>query len=56
MDTKKEKSSPSRCLNPPPDEIDIETGKMMWVIKEEYKIWASSYEEALNILSLIENE
>lgn len=41
-------------LDPPPAEIDITTGKKCWVIKD-YKIWADSYEQALSLLSLIEN-
>ena len=41
-------------LDPPPDELDIENGKSMWVI-DGYKIWAQSYQEALSLLPLIEN-
>lgn len=41
-------------LNPPPDKIDIESGKCMWVIKE-YKIWAETYKQALELLPLIES-
>jgi hypothetical protein len=41
-------------LSPPPDDINPKTGEMFWFIKD-YKICAKSYEEALEILSLIEN-
>lgn len=41
-------------LPPPPDMIDINTNKCMWIIND-YKIWASSYEEALSLLPLIES-
>lgn len=41
-------------LNPPPDEINVKTGDKFWFIKD-YKIRANTYEEALEILSLIEN-
>lgn len=41
-------------LDPAPDEIDINTGKSMWIIKD-YRIWADNYEQALEILPLIEN-
>jgi hypothetical protein len=41
-------------MSPPPDEIDINTGKSMWTIKD-YRIWADTYEQALEILPLIEN-
>lgn len=41
-------------LDPPPDKIDLQTGKSMWVIKD-YKIWATSYKEALELLPMIEN-
>lgn len=41
-------------LSPAPDEIDIHTGKSMWIIKD-YRIWADSYEDALELLPLIEN-
>ena len=41
-------------LNPPPDQINTESGKSMWVIKG-YKIWAQSYAEALQLLPMIEN-
>lgn len=43
----------NNTLNPPPDQIDLETGKMMWIIKD-YKIWADSYEQALQLLNVIE--
>jgi len=41
-------------MAPPPDEINIETGKSMWIIKD-YKIWADSYEQALSLLPMIES-
>jgi hypothetical protein len=41
-------------LTPPPDEINIQDGKMMWVING-YRIWARSYQEALELLPLIES-
>ena len=41
-------------MSPPPDEINLETGKSMWIIKD-YKIWADSYEQALKLLPMIES-
>ncbi len=41
-------------LDPAPNEIDTETGKSMWIIKG-YRIWDSSYQDALKHLELIEN-
>ena len=41
-------------MSPPPDEINTTTGKSMWIIKD-YKIWADSYEQALNLLPMIES-
>lgn len=41
-------------LHPPPDEIDTESGKSMWIIKE-YRIWAHTYKEALEMLPQIES-
>ncbi len=41
-------------MPPPPDEINIETGKSMWIIKD-YKIWADSYQQALTLLPMIES-
>ncbi len=41
-------------LSPAPDKINVETGKSMWIIKD-YRIWADSYEDALELLPLIEN-
>lgn len=41
-------------LDPAPDEIDTVSGKSMWIIKD-YKIWATSYQEALKHLDIIEN-
>ena len=44
----------SNQLDPAPDEIDTVSGKSMWIIKD-YKIWATSYQEALKHLDIIEN-
>jgi hypothetical protein len=44
----------SNQLHPPPNEINLETGKCMWVIKD-YKIWAHTYQQALELLPLIES-
>jgi len=44
----------SNQLTPPPDEIDIHSGKCMWVI-EDYKIWAHTYAQALELLPMIKN-
>ena len=41
-------------LDPAPDEINTDTGKSMWIIKD-YRIWADSYKQALELLPLIEN-
>lgn len=41
-------------LAPPPNEINTDTGKMMWII-DGYKIWARSYQEALQLLPLIQS-
>jgi hypothetical protein len=41
-------------LDPAPDEINLDTGKSMWIIKD-YRIWADSYKQALETLPLIEN-
>lgn len=40
-------------LDPAPDKVDPQTGKKMWEING-YRIWARSYQEALEILPLIE--
>lgn len=40
-------------MSPPPDKT-TETGKSMWIIKD-YKIWANSYQEALQLLPMIES-
>lgn len=40
-------------LDPAPDEINTDTGKSMWIIKD-YRIWADSYKQALELLPLIE--
>ena len=41
-------------MDPAPDKIDTVTGKSMWIIKG-YKIWDSSYQDALKHLDFIEN-
>lgn len=41
-------------MDPAPDEIDPVTGKQMWIIKG-YRIWDSSYQDALKHLELIES-
>jgi hypothetical protein len=41
-------------LSPPPDQIDLDNGKSMWII-EEYRIWARSYKEALELLPMIKS-
>lgn len=46
--------NPDFTLSPPPDQIDLDSGKQMWVING-YKIWARSYKEALELLPMIEN-
>jgi hypothetical protein len=44
----------SNQLDPAPDEVDLDAGKSMWIIKD-YKIWAHSYKEALEMLPMIES-
>lgn len=39
-------------LPPPPDEIDLETGKSMWHINEIH-VWANTYENALRMYNEI---
>ena len=41
-------------MDPAPDQIDPVTGKCMWIIKG-YRIWDSSYQDAVKHLELIEN-
>ncbi len=41
-------------LEPPPDQVNLKNGKSMWIING-YRIWASSYKEALELLPLIES-
>lgn len=41
-------------MTPPPDEVNLENGKSMWIING-YKIWARTYQEALQLLPLIES-
>mgnify|MGYP003341913014 FL=1 len=40
-------------LDPPAEEIDLNTGKGMWTVKG-YKIWADNYLEACKLLHVIE--
>lgn len=42
----------SNKLNPPPDEIDLESGKSMWCINE-IRIWADTYSTALRMYNEI---
>lgn len=42
------------AMSPPPLEIDMVSGKSMWLIKD-YKIWANTYEEAVKHLDVIES-
>jgi hypothetical protein len=41
-------------LDPAPDEINLDTGKSMWIIKD-YRIWADSYQQAVELLPMIES-
>lgn len=41
-------------MHPPPDQLDTENGKSMWVING-YKIWADNYQQALELLTIIES-
>jgi len=41
-------------LHPPPDLIDLELGKSMWIV-EDYKIWAETYEQAVRLLPMIKS-
>ena len=41
-------------MTPPPNQLDLESGKSMWVING-YKIWADSYQQALELLPMIES-
>ncbi len=41
-------------LDPAPDKVNPQTGKKMWEING-YRIWADTYQQALEILPLIEN-
>jgi hypothetical protein len=47
-------NAPPNQLEPPPDMINTETGKSMWIIKD-YRIWAETYKQALELLPLIES-
>lgn len=38
---------------PPPEEIDLKSGKGMWTVNG-YRIWASDYLEACKLLEVIE--
>lgn len=47
-------------LEPPPDELNTESGLCMWKIKSikdncEYRIWARTYKEAVEMLPMIES-
>ena len=39
-------------LDPAPDQINIETGKSMWIL-DGYRVWATNYQEALVSLARI---
>lgn len=41
-------------LHPPPDLIDLDSGKSMWIV-EDYKIWAETYEQAVRLLPMIKS-
>lgn len=41
-------------MTPPPNQLNLESGKSMWVING-YKIWADSYQQALELLPMIES-
>ncbi len=41
-------------LEPPPEQINADTGKKMWII-DGYRIWANSYKEALELLPMIQS-
>jgi hypothetical protein len=45
-------SNESIYLDPPPNEINLETGLCMWEINES-RVWARTYKDALTIFSLI---
>jgi len=40
-------------LDPPPCEIDMFTGKMMWEF-DGIRVWADNYQQALQLLTIIE--
>ena len=47
-------------LEPPPDELNTDSGLCMWKIKSikddcEYRIWAHSFKEAVEMLPQIES-
>ena len=44
----------SNQLNPPPIEIDLESGKCMWLINE-IRVWADNYTNALKMYNEIVN-
>jgi hypothetical protein len=50
----KNKEVTDNIMPPPPDEINTQTGKSMWIIND-YKIWADSYDQALQLLPMIES-
>jgi len=41
-------------LNPAPEQINPDNGLKMWTI-DGYRIWAKSYDEALQLLPLIQS-
>ncbi len=41
-------------LHPPPVEIDIKTGKSMWLVND-IRVWADTYENALRMYNEIIN-
>ena len=41
-------------LDPAPDAVNAENGKKMWVLNG-YRIWADTYQQALELLPLIES-
>lgn len=44
----------NNMLEPPPNEIDLQSGRSMWIINGS-QIWAESYERALELLPYIES-
>jgi hypothetical protein len=51
---------PKNQLEPPPNQINTDSGLCMWEVKSIkddciYRIWANSYKEALQMLPQIES-